>query len=279
MLSLMLLGSAVIAQKKISIAFYLGPQTKSVSGDYFAGDTGTVKVAAGKQFDLGFQTGFMVGYALMDSTGKDSLEVAIGFIQSSQGQSYDKYEKVGTNETFSVSHNTVLNYLRIPVQLIYTRNAAKHFSFTCFAGVYFAPLIGYEDKTRTSRVNASVSTLETSTASGSEVVVASSQDVNFHNTYVHSFNKQTYPLSDKPYKSDFGVTLGAGMQIKLSEKMYLPCMFNYEIGLTDIKNYSATVQLPGGTVSYWGDAADPNSSEKFHTSSLGILIGLKYILK
>jgi len=69
------------------------------------------------------------------------------------------------------------------------------------------------------------------------------------------------------------------MQYKISDKISVPILLNYQYGISDIKNQAISIysNSTGKSELYWADGAS-NLTNPYHNSSIGILVGLKYTL-
>ena len=85
-----------------------------------------------------------------------------------------------------------------------------------------------------------------------------------------------YDLTARPFKTaDFGLTLGAGAQKRLTDKLFLFVMLNFQAGFVDIKNKSAQVKYSSSDIEDIYQSAYPNTSVNHRNAALGLTIGVK----
>jgi len=257
--------ATVFAQEGMHIEIMAQAQSNSIEGDYFVKNFAGNEEAMKKEFTFGYQGGVAFGYGFNSRMG-----LSLGAFYSAQGQHYADYTEVVTDVSHTVKRTTALNYLKIPLHFTFVVEMNNEFSFSAFAGFYFASLLSYTDKESLQYSSSSLGPLFDGTAdvSGTDY----KWDYNDHGTHY----LETYQLQGQPYKkSEFGISAGACFDWRIGDNTYIPLMLTYQAGLTDIKNHSAAVQRYGTTQSYWGDSDSRNHSEKCNNATLGFLIGLK----
>jgi opacity protein-like surface antigen len=257
------------------------PQSKMINGNFNVPNSdGATYLPMDKKFGIGFEGGVAVGYNF-----NQNVCLSMGMLYSIQGQNYNDYAVTSGSDMATMTRSVAMDYLKIPIRVQFTSAASGVVSFTGFAGIYVAPLLSYEDRftenISSSEVSGSTTiyyTLDASmTASGQAVAVMYSYA---ETGGVSTQGSATYTLSGKPYKTDFGAMLGAGVQFKISDKLALPLMLSYEAGLSDIKDHTVIRSYQGDSDLYWNffSTDDRNAVEKYHNSALGILIGLTITL-
>jgi len=275
--------TTAFAQKGLNFVFSVQPDMKMIGGDFNVPTSSGSYIPMDKKMGIGFQAGGAIGYNFTDNLG-----LSLGLMYSAQGQNYDDYvlsesDYNGSNfytATSTVTRKVSLNYLKLPFQFNFNTNPANTVAFAGFAGFYLGVLLSYTDETTINGTYNDGFGTETYHASA----IAKEDQVTYLETSSFSASESnTSPLSEKPYKTaDFGATIGAGIQLKLSDKISLPIMLNYQIGLADVKNNGSLVTHDSGdTDLYWNSFAsydDRNIAESYHNSTLGLLFGLKITL-
>jgi hypothetical protein len=255
------------AQEGLHAAIFGIAQSKTIVGDFFVKTFPGNDIALKKEFAIGYQAGVAIGYGFSDNMG-----VNLGARYSVQGQSYADYKEVENDLTYTFKRSVELNYLKIPVHFTYIVEPTDAITFSAFAGFYYAMLLSYSDKT-SFQYSSSQGTLFDGTATVSQ----DDYKWDYTDHGVHSL--ETFHLTSQPYKkSDFGLSAGAGIVLKLSDMIYVPVMLTYELGLADIKNHSAAKTEYNATATFWDETTDGNLSEKYHNSSVGAMIGLKFLI-
>ncbi|NVN94788.1 MAG: outer membrane beta-barrel protein [Bacteroidetes bacterium] len=254
---LLALGAGnIYAQKDLSLEIIAQPGI-SMGGDYYAFNN----IAMDKALTLNVKFGANLRLNL-----NKYIAISIGLLYDQMGQKYSDLTHSDDFYTYTEGKSVSLNYLKIPMLFNYTLNPEEQITFVFSAGFYLGFLISYNDIYKIFDGNEYF----TATASGSSYT-----SDNNNNNISSSF------MNGNPYNStDFGGILAAGIQCKVSEKISLPIMLNYNIGFSsDIKNVASTYNDKYGAgyrlKLFWGDAKDPNSTSAFHNSSLGLIIGLK----
>jgi hypothetical protein len=271
LIALVTISVATYAQKGLNIEIHAQPGM-TMGGDFQVptdNSNSNSYVSPGKSFTLGMNTGASVGYNFNDKVG-----VSLGLLFSHQGQNYKSFTYT-VSDNFTEYRSVSLNYLKIPILFNFVSAPEKSVSFTCSAGFYLGFLTGYKDETWYTYSDGS---RDDNLANGSTLV-----ETYTPNTGTSSTDNAAF-LS-KPYKSaDFGGILAVGLQFKLSDKIVMPLMLNYQIGFSDVKNESSEYTQSNSSDAnlYWqsfgGGSGNPNSTLSYHNSSLGIKIGLKILL-
>jgi len=264
-----------LAQKGWSTQLIVQPQSTTI-GDYQYADYGNVAypypnyVSLKNKFTVSIEAGTIFNYNFSDKTG-----IGFGLLYSKQGQTYKDYLlKSTTNITFS--RRVSLSFLKIPFLLQFNPNPDKMFSFIADAGFYWAILFYYDDHNEVNGdysygYSTSYHNLLTQDASGDSYVEAS--------LYQGHYGLATLGYGgtfiDKPYKSDFGGSVAAGLKIKFKDNYSLVTMFSYQKGLVNIKNTNSAYMPDNTNIHrlFW-DSSDPNSSIKYYTSAIGFRVGL-----
>ena len=264
LLALLTFSVATYAQKGLSVQIIAEPGM-CMGGKYEVPtqiySTSSWTKLKSEFFNFGINTGASVGYNFDDKKG-----VSLGLLYSFQEQNYKLYHW-NDNGNSCVSKGVNLNYLKIPIQFNYITSPEKNISFTFSAGFYLAVLLGYYDVNNLTSFNASSN--DFTSAKGMTLIETDNSGTTSNAAFL-----------SKPYKSgDFGGILSAGLQFKLSDKIYLPVMLNYQIGFKDVKNESSQYTQSNSSNAhlfwqYYG-SSDPNETLPFRNSTLGLKIGLK----
>lgn len=249
----------LFAQKGFNVQVAIQPGASFLTGEWqmqthpSTGDYNTMK----KSFTFGFEGGVNGGYNFTDNLG-----VSIGMFYSMQGQNYKGLSVTVPYGTNTLTQDIKLSYLKIPFRFNFNTDPKKSISFTGFAGFYLGFLTGYK------QTNEWVSS---DSHNDPATVVMKGKTI----TYTQGGTEQ-YDLVGKPFKStNFGMTLGAGVQKKLSEKLFLQLMLNYQLGFGDIKNVSSQIRFSDTELHNVYESDNPNRSVSHKNSALGLVIGLK----
>ena len=241
-----LITTTAFAQKGYYLQFAIQPGSSSISGDWKL-DLGGSNNTFEKGFTFSFETGVNGGYNFTDNLG-----VSIGLFYASQGQNYKEFS--------TITNDISLSYLKIPFKLNFTLNPENQLSFSGFAGFYLGFLTAY-NQTMTQSYN---NTLYTVVAEGSTLTETISSS---------SFSTQ-YDFVEKPFNStNFGITLGAGVQKKLTDDLSIQFMLNYQAGFGDIKNVASQYVVGNHNDNFY-DTDDPNRTVSHKNSVLGLIIGI-----
>jgi hypothetical protein len=242
-------------------------QSSTISGDFFVKDFQNNDFALKKESTLGFQAGIAGGYGFTDNLG-----VSLGVYYAVQGQHYTDYKEEALGLSYTFKRSTSLNYIKVPLHFTFISDASAAITFSGFAGFYYGMLLNYEDET-----TIQYSDPQGSLFDGTATVKGDNYKWDYTDHGVHTL--ETFHLSSQPYKkSDFGISAGAGMVLKLGDMVFVPVMLTYQFGLADIKNHSAAATRHNEKVNYWNEITDGNNGEKFSNNSLGIMIGLKFLI-
>jgi hypothetical protein len=254
-----------------TIEFILQPQNIMLTGNVSQYDDNTI-VNYKKSFSLSYSAGLVINIP----TGKGT-EINTGFLFSHQPQNYRdensiKYYSADSLTyiyNYNSSYSILLNYLKIPIEYAYESDKGKKVSFSCFGGLYFGALFNYTLR-RGFSYNGSRNGQQVDFFSLSES--ASSLAITTNTTH----DTATHVLNGEPFnKIDFGISLGVGIKVKISERLSLPLFFTYEIGLVNIKNkysyYTINYSHPPGSTDYsvW------SNDKALQNSLIGLRIGLK----
>ena len=226
-----------------------------------------------------FTPGFDAGVKIESEAGKH-FTISVSILYSQQGQNYkDKkwtgFIRQGMNLADSVNITSSLsisaNYLKIPFELTYYTNPDKHVSFAFYGGFYMALLLNYSIE-------------QTNNYQGTYYVYYNNTSGPINNTsYINISGGQysngvffNYDLSSPPFNPfQIGANAGAGIQIQLSEKLYLPLFIHYDAGFTSIKNNESYYNGPYQQVYIWKDFLNQSNDQNVSNSALGLRIGLK----
>ncbi|NVN93717.1 MAG: outer membrane beta-barrel protein [Bacteroidetes bacterium] len=225
-------------------------------------------VAMDKSLTINMNMGAELGYNFTDNMG-----VSLGLLYSHQGQKFSDYSWTIGNETVSWGRSVSLNYLKIPIQFNYISTPVQNISFMFSTGFYLGFLMSYTDE---NIISASDGSNITSTANGT-TCTQTSTDNSGTTTESAAF------VNGNPFNSfDFGGILAAGLQFKLTDKIFLPILLNYQIGFSDVKNQASqfTQSNSSNAELFWQGSNNnsPNATLPYHNSSLGFKIALKFIL-
>jgi hypothetical protein len=260
------------AQKGFSLELIIQPQNTwggefKVPSAFNFKDNTLIYSSMKSQLNFGIQTGLTLNYSVDKNSG-----FSIGLLYSLEGQSLDYIETADTGSTF-ISRNShyrrtvSLQYLKFPLKLYFNSNAEKNISFFCSAGFYLGLILSYND----------VYELNDKTYFHNYFNYTSTGNTfSYNTTNSVSYVTYNYTLSSQPYNTiDLGTTFNGGIVIKLTKTLSLPLCINYQIGLTDIKNYNS--QIIEFAQPFWKffDHSSPNLTIKYHNSLLGLQTGLK----
>jgi opacity protein-like surface antigen len=246
----------VFAQKGHYIQVSIQPGTSFILGEKFSKKSiGYTNASIDKDFTFSFQGGINGGYNFTKYFG-----LSVGVLYSVQGQKYKKVKLVDSSDStvFYLKNKVNLSYLKIPLRLHCNTDPEKPVSFTCYAGVYLDVLLAYRDTYNKTHDDLYYN----------QVIEGDEIRVDYGNG--QKGYGSSYELVGMPFKSiNFGLTAGAGIQTKLSEKLALQIMIDYELGFSDIKNLKCK----------YSPSTDPNRSVVNRNSVCGLMIGLKKTFK
>lgn len=249
----------VFAQKGLNLSVTIQPGASFITGDWKLPPMDDEEMTFEKSFTFGFEGGVNGGYNFTDNLG-----VSVGMLYSHQGQKYKDLVVSDDYGSISLNQDINLSYLKIPMRFNFNTDPQASISFTGYAGFYLGFLTGYK---------------QTLTGTGTD------NYSNFDMTLVRKGKTQTetdgsdseqYDLDEKPFKStNFGMTIGGGVQKKLADKLYLQFMINYQLGFGDIKNLQSKIIDEDGDTQNIYDNDDPNRLIKHKNSMVGLTIGIK----
>jgi hypothetical protein len=253
-LMLLAMGTGCLfAQKGFNLQFALEPNASFITGDWKI-STSKADYTFKKSFTFGFGAGLAGGYNFTDNLG---VSLGLGYLHG--GQNYKGITISQGSLIQTIENEISLSYVKIPIKFTFNTNPAKSISFSGFAGFYLGFLAGYK---QTYNLTGPYPDDQTTYVFKGKTMTENGTD--------------QYDLIGKPFKStDFGITLGAGLQKKLSKKLFLMVMLNYELGFGDIKNVSSQIQYSPDDLENVYKSDDPNRSVSHKNSSLGLMIGLK----
>lgn len=259
--TLFIMSAASYAQEGFNFGVNIQPASSS-GGEMDFGliyPSGSSYYTFDKVFTLKMNIGADFGYNFDESLG-----VSSGLQYARSGQNYANFTDSYNN---TISFYTSLSYLRIPFLVHYVLNPDDQTTFSFQTGFYLGFLLSY-NVDETIKLNDG-STLE-GLATGNSFTTSYSAGTTDNNSFVNG----------KPFKSvDLGMMIGLGIQYKISNKIAMPILLNYQYGFTDIKNQTSqySQSSSSNTELFWGKNS-PNLTTPYHNSSLGIIIGLKYSL-
>jgi len=259
--ALLIMSAATYAQEGFNFGFNIQPASSS-GGEMDFGliyPSGSSYYTFDKVFTLKMSIGVDFGYNFDESFG-----VSSGLQYARNGQNYADFTDSYNN---TISFYTSLDYLKIPFLVHYVLNPDDQTTFSFQTGFYLGFLLGY-NVDETIRFNDG-STLEGKATGNS-----------FTTSYSAGTTDNAVFVNGKPFNSvDFGVMIGVGIQYKISNKISMPILLNYQYGFTDIKNQTSQYSQSNSSNAelFWGKNS-PNLTLPYHNSSLGIIIGLKYSL-
>jgi hypothetical protein len=237
----------------------------SMGGDFFVPvdvlNSNSSFVPMEKEFRTGADMGIDVEYFFNDKTG-----LSIGFHYVNLGVRFKDYIWSYSGTSVSLARKTDLHYLQIPVLLHLLNPVIEKISLAVAGGIYFGILTNYHEENKISGSNTTV------------IYVAEDEDYMVTDYSRGGLLNEVAKFTSEPFeKSDVGGVISAGLQIKLSEKIFLPLMLCYKVGFTDIKNKSSSYFYQGNTYVYWDDGIGnrPNLTEGYTNSSFGIKTGLR----
>jgi hypothetical protein len=236
-----------------------------------------------------YNTGFNIGYHLSE---KWSFHAGIRYEKMGQhfapgtsrddGINYHPTDTVRYSDVSTITASLDLTYLKMPVFAEYHFNPQNRISFTVSGGFYIAYLLGYTDAHTSDREMTTTYSPQYYTPynfyGGYNYSNTSSSTDKFYS--VGAF-RASFPLNSRPYNAiDPGVTLGIGMQIRLSDKVFLPIMLNGQLGLRDIKNTDSQVSgnPPGSNPgsSFYFNTYNPIRQSFNLNEVIGLTIGFRF---
>ncbi len=261
----------VNAQKGLSLQFITLPGASFGDAYQVPVDLNTYPnykfTSMGKAFTFGIEAGADLSYFFDDKMG-----IGLDVLYTKQGQNYNDYAWELSNLPVTVHREVSLNYFKIPIRFNYVYSPELKTSFILSAGFYMGFLTSYKDELSLTESNIfSVSYI----ASGNALNYSSSFHDRYNGQDIHE--EGTAAFQSKPfYSTDFGATVAIGFQFKLSEKITLPVMLNYEIGFSDIINEGSIVNdfNSSRTNLYWKDFTF-GAPITYHNSFFGLMTGLK----
>jgi hypothetical protein len=211
---------------------------------------------------LAYDAGLAVGYNI-----KDNASLSFGILYNKNAQNYKDW--VDLQDGFIIKRSISLHYLKMPLLFHYNYKPEQKISFTCAAGFYLGILLSYKDF------------IEGTDADGYRATSLAHKSILEFSEYSSSGSDSYYDVFETtPFsKVDFGLILNLGMQIKLTDKLSIPLMLNYQRGITDIKNHASRLidNTSGSNYLYWAafSTNDKNIIEPFHNGLIGISTGLR----
>jgi hypothetical protein len=255
------------AQEGLHLAILAQVQSKTIGGDFYVGNFQGNNSALKKELAMGYQAGIAFGYGFSDNIG-----VNLGAYYSVQGQDYADFTETINDLTHNFKRSVSLNYLKIPIHATYISDPTAAVAFSAFGGFYYAVLLSYTDK-----YTLQYATPQEMLFDGSATVTGDNYKWEYTNHGDHYL--EAYNMKGRPYEdNDYGISAGAGIVLRISDMVYLPVMATYQLGLADIKNHSASETRYSETVTYWDEHSEKNMSEKYSTSSIGLMVGLKLLI-
>lgn len=214
-----------------------------------------------KDFRAGADLGLDGEYFFNDQTG-----LALGIHYVNLGVKFKDYTWSYAGASATLAKKIELNYVRIPVLFLWRNKLSDKLNFEVQGGIYFGILSAYHDESTISGNN------------GTTVTYSAEGDTYMRTDYSSGGQQtSTATFTSKPFESsDVGGIIAAGLQFKLSEKIWLPFLLNYQVGFTNVKNKSSSYNYQGTTYVYWDDGIGnrPNLSLDYKNSSIGIKTGL-----
>lgn len=267
-LIVIILPISIFAQKRINVQYLLVPGNSFILGQWKNyesfnypqyGRKFTPSLDAGLSVEFNFKgkPGGKMAYDVMTSSGyylADHISFNAGLLYSFCGQNY-KDMKDGD---VTWSRNLRLQYLKLPLKIIFVKGQEDKFQLIYSAGFYAAYLTNYIDKNTTLTNTNKIRTV----TKGNSIITTSADG-----TVI-----KRYQLLDKPYEQfDYGMLLGIGIQKKVSRDLFLQFILTGQLGFPDIKNTSAQYFDGNDQKSYFGI----NSSPTHENASLGMMVALK----
>jgi opacity protein-like surface antigen len=250
----------VFSQKGLNVSITLQPGASFIMGDWKLPPMDGEEMTFEKSFTFGFEGGVNGGYNFTDNLG-----VSVGMLYSLQGQKYKDLVVTDDYGSITLNHDINLSYLKIPMRFNFNTDPQQSISFTGYAGFYLGFLTRYKQTYKIGEGTDSYSDIDMTLVRKGKT-----------QTQTDGSNSEQYDLVEKPFKStNFGMTIGGGVQKKLAEKLYLQFMINYQLGFGDIKNLQSTIIDADGDTEKVYDNDDPNRLIKHKNSLIGLTIGLK----
>jgi len=202
----------------------------------------------------------------------NNMGISLGIEYAQKGQNYKDYT---WNSSDSISaiyfYNIKLNYLQMPILFHYNFNLKNNLSFTAGAGIYIAYLLNYNISMGYNFNNY----INYENASGTTNTFGSTSN---------NYSKDYYFLNNEIpfYKLDYGFMFKAGIEYKINSKFSLPVLINYSYGIKDIVNNNSILSednihpFTTQAFPYYWMGNYPITTFRYHNSSLGISVALKY---
>jgi hypothetical protein len=217
-----------------------------------------------KKFSFRGSVGVDANYYFNEHTG-----LSFGLHYSGAGQDYEKYAWSLPGTSIVAERYVSIHYLQLPLQYRYITAPANKISFIMAAGVYAGFVLNYSIK--------NIYTI----SDGSKIAAEASGDI-------YKLTLQDQSGSDsvqakflsRPFNNaDGGAILSAGFQVKLNDKLFLPVMLSYQVGLGNVKNKSCQYSYQGDSFFYWQDdfPESRNLNIDYTNSSIGLKIGLRFV--
>ncbi|MGV3630103.1 MAG: outer membrane beta-barrel protein [Bacteroidota bacterium] len=234
-LVLFLLAHQITAQNRWGAEFSFQTQSTRL-GDYYVltdpvnGDFSYTRLK--KSINLKPEAGVTLRYYL-----NYTMAIGLGIFYSGHGQNYREYS-VNTSSGFYFSdyswdHAARLGYLKIPLTFQYESLPFKSASFFANAGVYLGFLTGYTDRDEAFIFNPEVYSTYDATYTDDGITVISD-----------AFDQYNGHFLSQAYRSrDWGLNLAAGINLKISDKLWFPISIQYQLGLADVKNHASLYVL------------------------------------
>jgi hypothetical protein len=223
-----------------------------------------------KELTFGINAGVGLSFFFTDKIG-----IGLDILYSRQGQNYKEFvwQEYGSRST--LQRDVSLNYLKLPFQFHFVSSPQHVVSFTLSAGFYIALLTGFNDEMTLTSSDASSYYNATLKATGD---VFSGSAIYYDRVYGTTVsNSENAIFQTQPYNAvDVGGTMELGIQFKVSDRITLPLMVNYQIGFVDAVNNGSIIQYvnTNETDLFWPNY-DFQAPVTYHNSFLGITTGVK----
>ena len=258
------------------------PKTSWISGDFTPPMHNSTE---DNPITFSLEAGAAIHYSISPKSS-----ISLGVLYSQQGQEYDTYIYTAAQSappgftskfTQTAEKTTSLNYLKIPIQYMHVQ-PDRNIAFTWVAGLYVAYLLNATDRyVYTHHVENT--DLSNGSVSGYDITAEHiTKNRAFESTLTdqQGTRQKTFELLQDPFHAfDLGGIFGAGLQFKLSDKLFMPLLLKYQLGFLNIKNMDCKYIFEYGSTStpitYWQlESNYTDLNENYFNASFGLSVGL-----
>jgi hypothetical protein len=269
---LLLFVEPALAQSKFSVGAVMQPQVSVVNGDYYiySGNVTDKYPSLDKKTSIKYSLGIESAFNF-----SRSFSLNLSVMYSRQGQDFGSklMAPYVTMNGAEFSFSTSVDYLKIPLSLECRLNPDKKITVVLYTGMYYGYMVKYS--ITHGRIDYNDPPTDPSEFTST---YTTTKYVTELNSNVPHYDEIYYPLTDEAYvRTDIGMQIGSGVEIKISDKIKIPIFINWDFGFTDIKNYNSIIinYIYGYDNKFWQIYSDKNLSEGFSNSTLGIKTGVR----